>query len=111
MSASRASWTGGTSIFDFTDPANVREVAYFDPGGGDGSGSPETWSSYWYNGYVYASDYARGLDVYAVRGENGRPYRARHWQHLNPQTQEASQAPERTSPLGCRGAAAATMRA
>jgi len=53
---------------DFTDPAQPFEIAYFDRGpidpnilvlGGD-------WSAYWYNGYIYASEIARGLDVFEL---------------------------------------------
>jgi hypothetical protein len=51
---------GGTSVFDFTNPAAPREVGFFDPSGIDGQGEAETWSSYWYNGYIYARDHRRG---------------------------------------------------
>ncbi len=53
---------------DFTDPAHPFEIAYFDRGpidpkmlvlGGD-------WSAYWYNGAIYASEIARGLDVFQL---------------------------------------------
>jgi hypothetical protein len=60
------SWyQGGISVMDFTDAAHPFEIAYFDRGpidpkmlvlGGD-------WSAYWYNGTIYASEIARGLDV------------------------------------------------
>lgn len=63
------SWyQGGISIVDFTDAAHPVEIAYFDRGpidpkqlvlGGD-------WSAYWYNGNIYASEIARGLDVFAL---------------------------------------------
>ena len=63
------SWyQGGISIVDFTEPAHPFEIAYFDRGpidpkqlvlGGD-------WSAYWYNGNIYASEIARGLDVFAL---------------------------------------------
>jgi len=64
----QAWYQGGVSVVDFTDPANPFEIAYFDRGaidpkmlvlGGD-------WSAYWYNGYVYASEIARGLDVFEL---------------------------------------------
>jgi hypothetical protein len=85
-------YQSGISVLDFTDPANVREIAYADPaplinpdnpaaieGGGD-------WSSYWYDGRIYESDMTRGLLIWnlvdrAVAG-------ARKLGHLNPQTQE-----------------------
>jgi hypothetical protein len=58
-------YQGGVSVFDFTDPAHPKEIAFFDRGpmdstklilGGD-------WAAYWYNGHIYASEIDRGLDV------------------------------------------------
>ena len=75
---------------DFTDAAHPFEIAYFDRGpidpkmlvlGGD-------WSAYWYNGDIYGSEIARGLDIFELdadeisdaernrRGENGACSRA-----------------------------------
>jgi hypothetical protein len=85
-------YQSGISVLDFTDPANVKEIAFADPapladpdppvgieGGGD-------WSSYWYDGRIYESDMTRGLIIWdladnAVAG-------AKKLGHLNPQTQE-----------------------
>ena len=62
----QAWYQGGVSIMDFTDVDHPVEIAYFDRGpidphvlvlGGD-------WSAYWYNGHIYASEIARGLDVF-----------------------------------------------
>jgi hypothetical protein len=64
----QAWYQGGVSIVDFTDPAQPFEIAYFDRGpidprtlvlGGD-------WSAYWYNGCIYGSEIARGLDVFEL---------------------------------------------
>jgi hypothetical protein len=64
----QAWYQGGISIMDFTDPAHPFELAYFDRGpidpkvlvlGGE-------WSAYWYNGYIYGSEIARGLDVFEL---------------------------------------------
>jgi hypothetical protein len=64
----QAWYQGGISVMDFTDPAHPFEIAYFDRGpidaktivlGGD-------WSAYWYNGYIYGSEIARGLDVFKL---------------------------------------------
>jgi hypothetical protein len=64
----QAWYQGGISIVDFTDPAQPFEIAYFDRGpidpkmlvlGGE-------WSAYWYNGYIYGSEIARGLDVFEL---------------------------------------------
>jgi hypothetical protein len=64
----QAWYQGGISILDFTDPANPMEIAYFDRGPID----PNMlvlgghWSAYWYNGHIYASEIARGLDVFEL---------------------------------------------
>jgi hypothetical protein len=64
----QAWYQGGISIVDFTDARHPFEIAYFDRGpidpnmlvlGGD-------WSAYWYNGYIYGSEIARGLDVFEL---------------------------------------------
>jgi hypothetical protein len=64
----QAWYQGGISVMDFTDAAHPYEIAYFDRGpldastlilGGD-------WSAYWYNGYIYGSEIARGLDVFKL---------------------------------------------
>ncbi len=53
---------------DFTDAEKPFEIAYFDRGPID----PKTlvlggdWSAYWYNGNIYASEIARGLDVFEL---------------------------------------------
>jgi len=64
----QAWYQGGVSIFDFTDPSNAYEIAFFDRGpistterltGG-------YWSTYWYNGAIYGSAIVRGLDVFTL---------------------------------------------
>lgn len=64
----QAWYQGGVSVMDFTDAAHPVEIAYFDRGPID----PKTlvlggdWSAYWYNGQIYASEIARGLDVFEL---------------------------------------------
>lgn len=82
-----AMYNGGTSIFDYTNPAAAREIAWYTPSGVDGRGIALTWSSYWYNDFVFANDIIRGFDVFRLRGLETRSFH-----HLNPQTQEAFQA-------------------
>lgn len=64
----QAWYQGGISVMDFTDAAHPVEIAYFDRGpvrpdmlvlAGD-------WSAYWYNGRIYASEIARGLDIFEL---------------------------------------------
>ncbi len=64
----QAWYQGGISVMDFTDAAHPFEIAYFDRGpidaktvilGGD-------WSAYWYNGNIYGSEIARGLDIFKL---------------------------------------------
>ena len=65
----QAWYQGGMSIFDFSDPANAYEIAYFDRGpisqtdritGG-------YWSTYWYNGHIYGAEIVRGLDIFDLK--------------------------------------------
>ncbi len=58
-------YQGGISVFDFTDPKHAMEIAYFDRGPVDSTKlrMAGSWSAYWYNGLIYSSEIARGLDV------------------------------------------------
>ncbi len=64
----QAWYQGGVSIVDFTDAAHPFEMAYFDRGPIDGAkrASGGQWSTYWYNGYIYGSEIARGVDVFKL---------------------------------------------
>jgi hypothetical protein len=64
----QAWYQGGISVFDWTDAAHPKEIAFFDRGPVDstrmaGGGS---WSAYWYNGSIYSSEISRGLDVFQL---------------------------------------------
>ena len=72
-------YQGGVDVIDFTDPDRPFEIAFFDRGPVDGpaaAGADTTdatrrargtiagsWGAYWYNGHVYSSEMARGLDI------------------------------------------------
>src|SRR3984957_1544181 len=63
------SWyQGGISIMDFTDATHPFEIAYFDRGPLDDNKFIDggEWSAYWYNGFIYGSEIARGLDVFKL---------------------------------------------
>jgi hypothetical protein len=61
----QAWYQGGTTVFDFTDPTNPVEIAFFDRGPIDADNLivGGHWSTYWYNGLLYGSEISRGLDV------------------------------------------------
>lgn len=64
----QAWYQGGLSISDFTDSAHPREIAYFDRGpvNADHQILGGYWSVYWYQGRIYGTEIARGLDVFEL---------------------------------------------
>ena len=110
--ATVGSYQSGISVFEFSNPAAPREIAYADPAplntnpytpaivlGGD-------WSTYWHNGYIYESDIKRGLITWQLNlGGDATAQQAN--EHLkrtnslalsNPQTQVASYQSENEAP-------------
>jgi hypothetical protein len=101
----QAWYQGGISVFDFTDPANPFEIAFFDRGpisdtqlytGG-------YWSSYWYNGHIYGSEISRGFDVFRLtptehltQNEIDAALLVR-WDEFNPQHQPRIEHPAHVS--------------
>jgi hypothetical protein len=65
----QAWYQGGLSVFDFTDPAHPKEIAYFDRGPIDESRVVlgGYWSTYWYNGHIFGTEIIRGLDIFALK--------------------------------------------
>ena len=65
----QAWYQGGLSMFDFTDSANAKEIAYFDRGPLNGQNLVLSgyWSTYWYNGHIYGAEIARGIDVFRLK--------------------------------------------
>jgi hypothetical protein len=65
----QAWYQGGLSVFDWTDAAHPTEIAYFDRGPMDSTKlvMGGYWSTYWYNGYIVASEISRGLDIFELR--------------------------------------------
>jgi len=64
----QAWYQGGLSVFDWTDPAHPVEIAFFDRGPVDSTRmeSGGYWSTYWYNGVIFGSEMARGLDIFEL---------------------------------------------
>jgi hypothetical protein len=67
-------YQGGINLIDFTDPDKPYEIGFFDRGpvdapAGDGPNSRArgtiagSWGAYYYNGYIYSSEMARGMDI------------------------------------------------
>jgi hypothetical protein len=61
-------YQGGVSVFDFTDSTRPVEIAFFDRGPVDPKQliTGGYWSAYWYNGNIYGSEIARGLDIFRL---------------------------------------------
>jgi hypothetical protein len=64
----QAWYQGGLSVFDFTDSAKPVEIAFFDRGPIDAKQLilGGYWSTYWYNGNIYGSEIARGIDIFSL---------------------------------------------
>jgi hypothetical protein len=67
----QAWYQGGLTLIDFSDTANPTEIAFFDRGPVDvpnptGLNLGGLWSTYWYNGYIYGSEIARGFDTFGL---------------------------------------------
>jgi hypothetical protein len=114
-----AAYNGGTSVFDFSPartaqefegpeadaPILAEEIGFYEAeaaGSGEAGGNADTWSTYWYNDFIYANDIERGFEVFAFLRSpvptcanadtcGGRQFRARKFHHENPQTQEVFQ--------------------
>jgi hypothetical protein len=64
----QAFYQGGITVFDWTDIAHPKEIAFFDRGPNQagravGGGF---WSAYWYNGLIIGSEEKRGLDIFEL---------------------------------------------
>jgi hypothetical protein len=90
-------YTGGVDVIDFSDPVNLKEIAYFKFAGTFGS---DNWSAYPYTGPMFKG---RGIPVYASDGVEDppsargtvvfrallpKPGKSKLVDHLNPQTMD-----------------------
>jgi hypothetical protein len=64
----QAWYQGGVSVFDFTDSTHPMEIAFFDRGPLDAKEliTGGFWSTYWYNGNIYGTEIARGIDIFRL---------------------------------------------
>ena len=68
----QAWYQGGLSVLDFTDSENPIEIAYFDRGpiSDEKLVTGGYWSAYFYEGNIYGTEIARGLDVFQLTPSN-----------------------------------------
>ncbi|MEV5010714.1 MULTISPECIES: hypothetical protein [unclassified Streptomyces] len=85
----QAWYQGGVSVWDFTDSTQPKEIGYFERGPltTDRLTVGGSWSAYYYNGYIYSNDIAKGFDVLKVNDKRTDPARKIHLDQLNVQSQ------------------------
>ena len=102
-------YQGGVDVSDFTDPDHPFEIAFFDRGPVDAPPAPGdtanaavsrqrgsiggSWGAYYYNGYIYSSEMARGLDILELvpsehlSANEIAAAKLVQWEEFNPQSQ------------------------
>ncbi|MFE4686479.1 LVIVD repeat-containing protein [Streptomyces sp. NPDC056721] len=85
----QAWYQGGVSVWDFTDSSKPKEIAYFERGPltTDTLQVGGAWSAYYYNGYIYSNDIAKGFDVLKLSDRRTDPAERVRTGELNVQTQ------------------------
>ncbi|HET6359317.1 hypothetical protein [Streptomyces sp.] len=85
----QAWYQGGVSVWDFTNSSKPREIAYFERGplSADTMMTGGSWSAYYYNGYIYSNDIAKGFDVLKLDDRRTDPAKRVRMDELNVQTQ------------------------
>ncbi|MFD3442392.1 LVIVD repeat-containing protein [Streptomyces sp. NPDC058685] len=85
----QAWYQGGISVWDFTNSSRPKEIAFFERGPVtlDQVTTAGPWSAYYYNGYIYSNDIAKGLDVLKLNDRRTDPAKRVRLHELNVQTQ------------------------
>jgi hypothetical protein len=85
----QAWYQGGVSVWDFTNSARPTEIAYFERGPVSATTmvTGGSWSAYYYNGYIYSNDIAKGFDVLKLDDRRTDPAKRVRVSELNVQTQ------------------------
>ncbi|MEW9547089.1 LVIVD repeat-containing protein [Nonomuraea sp. NPDC050783] len=85
----QAWYQGGISVIDFTDSAHPQEIAFFERGPDNTAPalSGGFWSAYYYNGYIYGSDFNLGLDVLKINDWRTNQANSVKTRRLNVQSQ------------------------
>ncbi|MFD7229885.1 LVIVD repeat-containing protein [Streptomyces sp. NPDC059881] len=85
----QAWYQGGVSVWEFTNSSKPREIAYFERGpiSTDQLVTGGSWSAYYYNGYIYSNDMAKGFDVLKLDDRRTDAAKRVRMHELNVQTQ------------------------
>ncbi|MEU1471967.1 hypothetical protein ABZ434_27555 [Streptomyces sp. NPDC005761] len=85
----QAWYQGGVSVWDFTDSSHPKEIGFFERGpvSTDAVTTAGPWSAYYYNGYIYSNDIAKGFDVLKIDDRRTDPAKRVRTDELNVQTQ------------------------
>ncbi|UUN25360.1 LVIVD repeat-containing protein [Streptomyces sp. FIT100] len=85
----QAWYQGGISVWEFTDSRKPREIAYFERGplSTTALATGGSWSAYYYNGYIYSNDIAKGFDVLKLDDRRTDQAKRVRMHELNVQTQ------------------------
>ncbi|MDJ0463735.1 hypothetical protein [Streptomyces sp. H27-C3] len=85
----QAWYQGGISVWDFTNSSEPKEIAYFERGplSADTLVTGGSWSAYYYNGYIYSNDIAKGFDVLKLSDKRTDGAKRVWLDELNVQTQ------------------------
>jgi hypothetical protein len=86
-------YNGGTTVLDYTDPANVQQLGFYIP---KEPAIAAAWSSYWYRGFIYVNNFDEDVNSFSARSRGfdvlafADPATARSIKasRLNPQTME-----------------------
>jgi hypothetical protein len=86
----QAWYQGGISVWDFTNSRKPKEIAYWERGPLSATQfvSGGSWSAYWYNGFIYSNDIAKGLDVLELKDRRTNAARWADTDLFNAQTQD-----------------------
>ncbi|WP_406155599.1 hypothetical protein OG806_05815 [Streptomyces sp. NBC_00882] len=85
----QAWYQGGVSVWDFTNSSRPKEIGYFERGPvtTERLTTAGSWSAYYYNGYIYSNDIAKGFDVLKLSDRRTDPAKKVRLGELNVQTQ------------------------
>jgi hypothetical protein len=85
----QAWYQGGVSVWDFTNSSKPKEIGYFERGpiSAESLVLGGSWSAYYYNGYIYSNDIAKGFDVLKLDDRRTDAAKKVRMDGLNVQTQ------------------------